>query len=69
MPTAATAPNLSWQSRLTEQVRQAEPVLSAADADGILRRLNEIAPVVLTSTGPTHEDRRSGGVRFRSRRR
>jgi adenylosuccinate synthase len=69
MPSTASAPNLTWQSRLTEQVRQAEPVLSSSDADGIVRRLNEIAPVVLTSAGPTHEHRRFSGVRFRSRRR
>jgi adenylosuccinate synthase len=61
-------PNLTWQSRLTEQLRQAQPVLYPATADSIVGRLSEMAPVVLTSAGPTHEDRRFTGLRFRTRR-
>jgi hypothetical protein len=62
------APNLAWQSELTRQLRQAEPVLAAATADDIVCRLGETAPVVLTGWGPTHEGRTGGEVRFRSRR-
>jgi adenylosuccinate synthase len=62
-------PNLSAQERLGEQLRQAEPVLVAATSDDLHRRLGEIAPVVLTGFGPTHEDRSGSGLRFRSRRR
>src|SRR5262249_32365810 len=60
-------PNLAWQSRLTEQVRRAEPVLSPAPVDSILRQLNEIAPVVGTSFGPTPQDRHFTALRFRHR--
>jgi adenylosuccinate synthase len=63
------APNLSWQSRLTEQLRQAEPVLSPASPDELVSRLGEIAPVVLTGYGPTHQERRFSGLPFRKRRR
>jgi adenylosuccinate synthase len=62
------APDLSWQSRLTGQIRQAEPVLSPDTPDGITRRLSAIAPVVLTGLGPTHEGRNFTGLRFRNRR-
>jgi adenylosuccinate synthase len=63
------APDLSRQGRLGEELRRAEPVLAAAAPDDLLRRLGEIAPVVLTGFGPTHEDRSVTGLRFRSRRR
>jgi adenylosuccinate synthase len=64
----AAAPDLSWQTRLTERLRRAEPVLSPAVPDDIIRRLGEIAPVVLTGSGATHEERRFCGLRFRGRR-
>jgi adenylosuccinate synthase len=64
----ADAPNLAWQSQLTEQLSQAEPLLSAATPDTITGRLGEIAPVVLTGFGPTHEQRTFAGLRFRNRR-
>jgi adenylosuccinate synthase len=51
------APQLSWQSQLTHTLRQAEPILSPATPDSIVCFLNEIAPVVITSFGPTHEER------------
>ncbi len=63
----AEAPDLSWQSRLTDELRRAEPILTPAGRDEVVRRLGEIAPVVLTGFGPTHEERRLGEVRFRKR--
>jgi adenylosuccinate synthase len=64
----AAAPNLAWQSRLTEQVRQAEPILIPATCESILERVGELAPVVLTGFGPTRQQREVGGLRFRRRR-
>src|SRR5262245_820184 len=64
----ARALSLAWQSRLTEQLRRAEPVLLPASPEGILEALSDIAPVVLTAHGPTHEDRHLEGLAFRSRR-
>jgi adenylosuccinate synthase len=63
----ADAPHLGRQLQLTEQLRQAEPILHPASADEITHRLEEIAPVVLTGSGPTHEERRIKGLRFRTR--
>jgi adenylosuccinate synthase len=65
---ASAVPNLRWQERLTQQLRHAEPVLSPATPDDIIRRLSEIAPVILTGSGPTHEQRDFAGLRFRCRR-
>jgi adenylosuccinate synthase len=64
----AEAPDLAWQGRLTEGLRRAEPVLSPATPDDIVRRLDEVAPVVLTGLGPTCEDRTFAEPRFRRRR-
>ncbi len=64
----AAAPNLAWQSRLTEELRQAGPVLSSATPDAVVQRLSEIAPVVMTGVGPTHEERTFSGLRFRGRK-
>lgn len=64
----SAAPQLSWQSRLTETIRQADVILAPADRDRILYLLNQIAPVVLTSHGPTHEERTLTGLQFRQRR-
>ena len=66
-PAPAAAPDLSWQGRLTEELHRAEPILTPTGRDEIVRRLGEIAPVVLTGFGPTHEERRLGEVRFRAR--
>jgi adenylosuccinate synthase len=65
----AAAPNLAWQSELTQALRRAEPVLTPTTPDDITRRLGEIAPVLLTGAGPTHEARTLTGLRFRSRQR
>ncbi len=62
------APDLSAQARLGAELRRAEPTLVAATPDEILRRLDDVAPVVLTGFGPTHEDRGGPGLRFRTRR-
>jgi adenylosuccinate synthase len=63
------APDLSWQGKLTEQLQRAEPSLAATTADDVVRRLGEIAPVVLTGSGPTHQDRDFTELPFRKRRR
>jgi adenylosuccinate synthase len=65
---ASDAPNLSWQARLAQQLQQAEPSYAAATAGDIVRLLGEIAPVVLTAVGPTHEDRTCMALPFRRRR-
>jgi adenylosuccinate synthase len=62
------APQLSWQGELTQALGHADPVLLPGDADRIVDLLNRIAPVVLTGSGPTHEQRTSTGLRFRRRR-
>jgi adenylosuccinate synthase len=64
----ALAPNLAWQSRLTQQLREAEPVLSPAAPDSIVRALSAIAPAIVTSAGPTHRERSSAELPFRLRR-
>jgi adenylosuccinate synthase len=64
----AAAPHLSGQGRLTEQLRLARPVLSTATPDGIVRSLSAIAPVVITSSGPTHRERRFTELSFGKRR-
>jgi adenylosuccinate synthase len=66
--TPSEAPNLAWQSQLTERVKQARPILTATTADGIVRRLSEVAPVAVTGFGPTHLERTFHGLRFRKRR-
>ena len=63
----SAAPNLTWQSHLTQQLREAKLLFASATQDGILSRLNEIAPVVLTGKGPTYQDRSFSGLRFRTR--
>jgi adenylosuccinate synthase len=65
--TPSAAPQLAWQGRLTEELHRAEPVLSPATPDRIVGALSELAPVVITSTGPTHEQRELGRLRFRKR--
>jgi adenylosuccinate synthase len=67
-PSPSAAPDLSWQEHLTDQLRQARPVLSPATPDGIVGRLSEIAPVVLTGRGPTYQERSHAGLSFRTRR-
>lgn len=64
----AAAPQLACQERLTQELLRAEPVLSPATADRIVRSVGDLAPVVLTSTGPSHEERVLGELPFRQRR-
>jgi adenylosuccinate synthase len=64
----AEAPNLAWQSRLTQQLQIAEPALTATTTDGIVNALTAIAPVAITSNGPTHQERRFGTLAFRRRK-
>jgi adenylosuccinate synthase len=64
----AAAPNLAWQSRLTGQLLRAGPLLSPATPDAILRSLSAVAPVVLTGSGPTHQERTFTRLSFRTRR-
>jgi adenylosuccinate synthase len=63
----APCPNLNWQSRLTEQLRVAEPVLSTVTPDEIVHSLGGIAPVVVSGDGPTYRQRTSTELRFRKR--
>jgi adenylosuccinate synthase len=64
----STAPRLSWQGVLTEQLRRAEPVLSPTTPEGLVSSLSELAPVVITSTGPTYEQRELAKLPFRKRK-
>jgi adenylosuccinate synthase len=65
--TPSAAPQLSWQDRLTQELYQAEPVLSPATPDRIVLSLSELAPVVMTSSGPTYEHRELVKLPFRRR--
>ncbi len=64
--TPADAPNLAWQSQLTRQLGDAGAVFSPVTPEGIVERLGEIAPVVIRGSGPTHEQRSCGEIRFRA---
>jgi adenylosuccinate synthase len=64
----ARAPNLAWQGRLTQQLNLAEPVLVPTPRDHMVRSLSMIAPVVLTGSGPTHQQRSMTDLPFRKRR-
>jgi adenylosuccinate synthase len=66
--TPSAAPQLAWQSRLTADLRRAEPVLAPATPDRIVRLLAELAPVVMTGTGPAHEQRQLTRLPFRKRK-
>jgi adenylosuccinate synthase len=61
------APNLAWQSRLTQQLRQAEPMLAPTTPEDLIERVSALAPVVLTGSGPTHRERHGGPVNWRAR--
>jgi adenylosuccinate synthase len=67
-PAPSAAPQLSRQGHLTQDLYRAEPVLSPATPDCIIRSLSELAPVVITSTGPTYELRKLAGLPFRERK-
>jgi adenylosuccinate synthase len=66
--TPAAAPQLSWQSRLTQELAKAEPILRKVDADSLLDTLEHIAPVVMTGLGPTCLERNGRELAFRQRR-
>ena len=66
--TPSAAPQLSLQGRLTYELSRAEPVLSAATPERIVQLLSELAPVVITSTGPTAEQRELVNLPFRTRK-
>jgi adenylosuccinate synthase len=68
MLTPAAAPQLSHQGHLTQDLFRAEPVLSPSTPDRIVRSLSQLAPVVITSTGPTHEQRELAKLPFRKRK-
>jgi adenylosuccinate synthase len=63
----AAAPQLTWQSRLAQELEQAAPILRDADADSLLHSLGQLVPVVGTSSGPTHMDRHFTRLVFRQR--
>jgi adenylosuccinate synthase len=67
-PEPAAAPNLAWQERLTKRLESAEPVVVRASIADLLDRLGNVAPVVVTGTGPTHADRTCSGLKFRTKR-
>jgi adenylosuccinate synthase len=64
----SAAPQLSSQGRLTQDLCRAEPVLSPATPDHIIGSLSELAPVVITSAGPTYEQRELAKLPFRKRK-
>jgi adenylosuccinate synthase len=55
------APSLAWQSRLTQQLQQTAPVLSPATPERLVECVSELAPVVFTGRGPTHQERDGHG--------
>ena len=61
-------PNLAWQSRLTEQVQQGDPLLTSTTPTEMLRSLEAITPVVVTGFGPTHLKRKCSNLPFRKKR-
>jgi adenylosuccinate synthase len=61
------APQLSWQARLGQELARAQPVLSPATPERIAKTLGELAPVIITGTGPTHEQRKLIRLSFRTR--
>lgn len=67
-PTPSTAPNLSWQAHLTQELSRAEPVFSPATPDRIVASLSELAPVVMTGAGPTPEQRELNRLSSRKRK-
>jgi adenylosuccinate synthase len=52
--------SLREQSALTKLLESAVPLFRDTTPDELLALLNEIAPVMITASGPTHVDRRSG---------
>ncbi len=65
---SSTAPRLSFQSGLTEELSRAKPVLSSATPVRIIGLLSELAPVVITGAGPTCEQRELVKLPFRKRK-
>jgi adenylosuccinate synthase len=65
---SAEAPNLAWQSRLTHQLQTAQPELMPVTYDEIVNTLSAIAPVAITSFGPTHQHRKFAASAFRRRK-
>jgi adenylosuccinate synthase len=66
--TPSAAPQLSWQAQLAQTLVRAEPVLSLATPGRIVHMLRELAPVVVTSTGPTSDQRELAELPFRKRK-
>jgi adenylosuccinate synthase len=65
---SSPAPRLSWQAQLNQDLSRAEPVLSPATPEDIVRLLGELAPVVSTGAGPTYQQRELAGLPFRKRK-
>jgi adenylosuccinate synthase len=68
-PVPSPAPSLSRQKRLNRGLTRAKPALTPCDPDGIVRRVREIAPVVVTGFGSTYRQRNFMGLVFRHPRR
>jgi adenylosuccinate synthase len=60
-------PNLAHQERLTGLLREAVPRYVPATEEVLLSAVGKLAPVALTSRGPTHRDRALTNLRFRKR--
>ncbi len=61
-------PSLGHQEKLTGILSGAVPVCWPVTAARLRELLNEIAPVAMTATGPTHRDRECTELRFRRRK-
>lgn len=61
------APQLSRQGQMHQELCRAEPLLSRATPERIVQLLGELAPVVITGTGPTSAQRELVRLSFRQR--
>jgi adenylosuccinate synthase len=66
--TPSAAPQLSLQAQLGQDLCRAEPVLSTATPGRVVDLLSEVAPVVITGTGPTYQQRELARLPFRKRK-
>jgi len=62
---ASTTTCLAAQETLTRLLEDAEPVFESTTCDAMIDRLRgEIAPIAITATGPTFQDRKAGELNF-----
>lgn len=60
------SPNVSLSSRVQMMLEDVEPMGWHATADGLRQVLSQIAPIIVEGSGPTHEQRKSTELVFRS---